>query len=439
MVNFANFTDSIAYFGILGLLTLFLQQDLHFSEVSSGQTVGLLTGGVGLCMLFGGSICDFLGVRRAIIVSVAVLTAGRGLLAFSPNVPGEAAQFTAIAAIILMALGTGVNQPALYAGMKRYSTGDQSAAAFSLLYSISNLGILFESFLAPYLRTTEPFIGGIRGLGLGLQGVFTVLAFTTALSLLALLALYRDVHDEVPTVQPNHPPTALPSESLEKPLGGVTLPAAAKTSWKDFPLFNPSFGFFIFCLLPVRTLFAHQWLTLPTYVFRSFPVEVHSKFEWFNGINPLVVTVCVPLFAITLKRMKVVDAMLIGTSLSAGCTLLLVLPPNVNLLIAYLIIFSLGESVWSSRFYEYVGQIAPEGKVGVYMGMAGLPWFMAKLGTSFVSGPMLKIYVPENGAKQPEQMWLIYALFALSTPVMLLLARGWLLRGEERISADANT
>ena len=72
MVNFANFTDSIAYFGILGLLTLFLQQDLHFSEVASGQTVGLLTGGVGLCMLFGGSICDFLGVRRAIITSVAV-------------------------------------------------------------------------------------------------------------------------------------------------------------------------------------------------------------------------------------------------------------------------------------------------------------------------------------------------------------------------------
>ncbi len=101
--------------------------------------------------------------------------------------------------------------------------------------------------------------------------------------------------------------------------------------------------------------------------------------------------------------------------------------------------FSLGESVWSSRFYEYVGQIAPEGKVGVYMGLAGLPWFIAKTGTSFVSGPMLKTYVPEDGVKHPEQMWLIYALFALSTPVMLLVARNWLLRGEARISADANT
>jgi POT family proton-dependent oligopeptide transporter len=445
MVNFANFTDSIAYFGILGLLTLFLQQDLHFSEVASGQTVGLLTGGVGLCMLFGGSICDFLGVRRAIITSVAVLTVGRGLLAFAPNVPGEAAQFTAIAAIILMALGTGVNQPALYAGMKRYSSGDQSAAAFSLLYSISNLGILLESFMAPYLRTTEPFIGGVTGLGLGLQGVFTVLACTTALSLFALIGLYRESSDVAATPQPETAKEVAlgfsPAENSENPDSKVE-PAKSeqgKTSWKDFPLFNPSFAFFIFCLLPVRTLFAHQWLTLPTYVFRSFPIEVHSKFEWFNGINPLVVTVCVPLFAITLKRLKVVDAMLIGTALSAGCTMLLVLPPNVNLLVAYLLIFSLGESVWSSRFYEYVGQIAPEGKVGVYMGLAGLPWFIAKTGTSFVSGPMLKTYVPEDGVKHPEQMWLIYALFALSTPVMLLVARNWLLRGEARISADANT
>ena len=40
---------------------------------------------------------------------------------------------------------------------------------------------------------------------------------------------------------------------------------------------NPRFLFFIFALLPVRTLFAHQWLTMPEYVLRSYPQDVADK------------------------------------------------------------------------------------------------------------------------------------------------------------------
>ena len=35
------------------------------------------------------------------------------------------------------------------------------------------------------------------------------------------------------------------------------------------PLANGKFFFFIFCLMPVQTLFAHNWLTLPMYIERA--------------------------------------------------------------------------------------------------------------------------------------------------------------------------
>ena len=64
------------------------------------------------------------------------------------------------------------------------------------------------------------------------------------------------------------------------------------------------------------------------------------------------------------------------------------------------------------------------------MGLAGLPWFLAKFTTGLYSGFMLETFIPANGVANSEQMWLIYACIAMVTPISLLLARGWLLRGE---------
>ena len=43
---------------------------------------------------------------------------------------------------------------------------------------------------------------------------------------------------------------------------------------------NTRFIFFIFMLLPVRTLFAHQWLTMPQYIMRAYNKDVADHMEW---------------------------------------------------------------------------------------------------------------------------------------------------------------
>ncbi|MCR5661793.1 MAG: MFS transporter, partial [bacterium] len=196
---------------------------------------------------------------------------------------------------------------------------------------------------------------------------------------------------------------------------------------KRHPFANFKFLFFIFILLPVRTLFAHQWLTLPDYVFRCYPESVAAKFEWITGLNPLIIVIFVPLFAALTRKVKVIDMMLIGTSVSALTTFILVPGPDLNRLIVYVTLFSLGEALWSSRFLEYVADLAPAGQVGAYMGLANLPWFLAKFTTGLYSGFMLEKFIPKNGPADSETLWLIYALIAMITPIGLLIARKWLM------------
>jgi hypothetical protein len=42
---------------------------------------------------------------------------------------------------------------------------------------------------------------------------------------------------------------------------------------------------------------------------------------------------------------------------------------------------------------------------------------------------MLEIFIPTGGEQSPGTLWLIYAVFALISPVSLLLARRWLISG----------
>ena len=48
-------------------------------------------------------------------------------------------------------------------------------------------------------------------------------------------------------------------------------PGRLRSYFSDGPFSNVRFLFFIFMLLPVRTLFVHQWLTMPEYILRAYP------------------------------------------------------------------------------------------------------------------------------------------------------------------------
>lgn len=399
LVNLVNFGDGIAYFGILNLLTLFVHDQLGLTDQMTGVAVSIFTGAVTLFMFVGGFVSDRLGVRKALIASLAVLLAGRALLTTSPMF--DAVGIMMWSSLALMALGTGVLQPTLYAGAKEFSDPRTSAISYSLIYAVMNFGIVIESWMSPFIRE--------RG---GIEAVFWVMTAVNLAVIVSILVFFtKKVEDQDRVVH-------IEEEHHAKLSFGERL--------KTLPILDARFMGFIFILLPVRTMFAHQWLTMPHYIMRCFPESVGSRYEWFQGLNPLIITFAVPIAAAMTRKVNIVSMMIVGTVVSAASTFILSPSPSVTLLILYILVFSLGEAIWSSRFYEYVADLAPAGRVGAYMGLAGIPWFFAKFTTGFYSGSMLEAFIPEKGAQDPGTLWTIYGIIALISPLGLLLMKKWM-------------
>jgi MFS family permease len=210
---------------------------------------------------------------------------------------------------------------------------------------------------------------------------------------------------------------------------GTTAPAVPfeLRRWlREHPLRDSRFSFFIFILIPVQTLFAHQWLTLPQYVQRAFEPWVSRNMEFFVNLNPLLIFVLTPILAALTIKQDVYRIMIIGTLIMAVPTFLLAFGPYVGPLLTYIVLMSVGEALWQPRFLQLAAEIAPEGKTGQYMGIAQFPWFLTKLLTSLYSGTLLARHVPETGPQSSESLWLLYGAIAMITPISLFLARKWM-------------
>jgi len=195
------------------------------------------------------------------------------------------------------------------------------------------------------------------------------------------------------------------------------------------PLADRKFFFFIFALIPVQTLFAHNWLTIPMYVNRAYRETwpwISTNFEKATNLNPLLIFILVPIVTALTRKRNVYSLMIVGSLIMALPAFLLALGPYQWTLVSYLVLMTVGEALWQPRFLQYAAEIAPEGRTGAYMGVAQFPWFLTKVIVPLYSGWFLQNYCPQEGAMHSQQMWLIYACIATSSAFMLVLARGWL-------------
>ncbi len=124
--------------------------------------------------------------------------------------------------------------------------------------------------------------------------------------------------------------------------------------------------------------------------------------------------------------------MIYGTFVMALPTFLLASGPNTWLFLLYILLMTIGEAMWQPRFLQWVAEIAPEGKTGAYMGIGQFPWFLTKMITASYSGYFIANYVPQPESGLPMrtgEMWLLYGVIAMASPIALLLARNWMLKG----------
>jgi MFS family permease len=440
-VNLGYVLEGTAYFGVLSYLALYFS-DFVFTgvenpDVPAGLMVGVLTAGITLSMFVLGFVADKFGVRKALIWAFLLLLGGRVLIAgagyvFEPAGLGSALHLVTMAGILLIVIGYGMYQPAAYTAVRQFTNPKTAGMAFAMLYALMNLGGWLPSF-AFLLRDDD-------WLGLGIVGVFWVYAAMTVVALFVTVTLLnrQTVASAIATAKAQ---TAA-MKALEKGESGLEAateaavaeaapgPVGFRASFKDWVVNHPftdlKFTFFIFALIPVQTLFAYNWLVLPVYINRSYSGWIGEYFEIAANFNPILIFIFAPIVAALTQKKKVYNMMIIGTFIMAAPAFLLAIGTTGYLLFAYLFIMTIGEAMWQPRFLQYAAEIAPEGRTGVYMGVAQFPWFLTKLIVPLYSGTLIARFVPADGPKNPETLWLLSACIAMLSSFILFSAKGWI-------------
>ncbi len=416
-VNLSYLLEGLTYFGVLAYLAIYFNTYVGLNDIQAGQMVGILTAGITLSMLFLGATVDLIGARKALLLALGLMLVGRVLLSASPILGGglgiwSTTHLVAMFGILWIVLGYGIYQPACYAAVKFFTTEKNATMGYAMLYGIMNLGAFLAGIIAPPIRHATSMIG-----------VFWVYSGFTVLGIVVVaVILTRRAMDSA--IAEGGTKTTIEER---KPLREQVLFYV-----RNFPIRDYRFMFFIFILIPVQTLFAHNWLTLPQYCSRAFQGTVSDNFEFFSQVQSLLIFILTPIVAAFSGRMNTYTMMIVGTFVMASPAFILALGPSIYTLSSYLIIMTVGEAIWSPRFLQWVAEIAPKNMTGIYMGIGQFPWFLTKVITSMYSGWFLMHYCPEGVAPSQmhtQTMWFIYGIIAVSTPIGLLLARKWMMKG----------
>lgn len=488
-INIPYVIEGLVYFGILTILGKYCSENVGLSDLHAGWVYSVVTAGITFAMLFLGGVCDKIGVPRTLTIAFAMFVIGRALIALSGTI--DLGQGLGSPMFLVMALGLltyvvayGLYQPAAYAGVKRYTNPKTAAMGYAVVYGLMNLGAFFSGFVSPVVRHRFVDIFPPNGLaavfwaytGLCVIAlVITLVVLTRKTDAEAVERVARETAEfDAAEKTAEEEEEAKPEEAVgvAKPDNllfiafvsaaaiSVAAAAAAATgrlaipSWityvaaavlvtlavfeflrvrPDHPFRDGRFTFFIFILIPVQTLFAHVWLTIPYYLDRAFRGSVVSDyFEFFSNINPILIFILAPIVAGLTARANVYTMMIIGTLVMALPTFLLVIGPHLVPFLAYILLMSIGEAMWQPRFLQWIAEVAPPGKTGLYMGIGQFPWFLTKFVTGLYSGYFVATYIPKPETGLPtntEVMWLIYGVIAMISPVALILARKWMVAG----------
>jgi proton-dependent oligopeptide transporter, POT family len=424
-VNLSYVLEGLTYFGVVGLLAIFFNNFIGLDDIDAGRMVGIQTAGITIAMLFLGATVDWIGLRKSLLIALSLMLLGRVLLTISPDIgiPGlwNSAHIIAMLGILGIILGYGIYQPACYAGVKQLTNEKTAAMGYAMLYALMNLGGFLPGIISPPVRRA-----------FGITGVFWVYAAltVTGIAIVYFIITKKAMKEAVYEANKDADGKQKPEEIDE--MAGMSKKEKLMYYLKNFPLKDLRFLYFIFILIFVQTLFAHNWLTLPLYTSRAFEGFVSENFEFFVNLNPILIFILAPMVTALTSKKDTYNMMIIGTFVMAAPTFILALGPNINTLMAYLIIMTLGEAMWQPRFLQWVAEIAPKNMTGIYMGIGQFPWFLTKVITSLYSGWFLMNYCPADtppSEMSTETMWLIYGFIAIISPVGLFLAKGWMKKG----------
>jgi len=445
-VQLVNLLDNTFYFAMLTIGALFLSHDLGMSDQAAGRVIASYTSAAVISLTFSGAVCDWLGIRRALRLSVGAMlvlrlaVVGVGLI---PTLPHRGALVAVL--LFLMAPFMASMNTIYQSATKRFTTQRSRSAGFNVWYLVMNLGSAAGEYSIDFVRLH---------LRVANVHIFTM-GVVTAILCLVCIQLLMSNDAQLGGVEESEPGGE--KSSARSPLAILRGVAHEPALLRLLVLMALIVG--------VRAVYTYQYLMMPKYWERTIGPD--AAIGALSMIGPVGIVVGLIFFIPLANRFKVLNMLVFGAMVSASSLFCMALPWQIfgvgiaqaHYIMATLcmILLTVGEVIWGPKIYEFTAAIAPKGQEGTYLGLSLLPWFVAKTLVSWFSGDLLQRWSPEkvdlNGVQIPLQqamihnqidywhtpaaMWLLLGGYAMVSCLIAACIRGWLEEGAHFKNASA--
>lgn len=406
LVYVLKFLESYGYFSISMLLVLYLSDEFGLSDVEAGTMYGLFGAFTGLASFFMGFVVDSLGVRVSLITGFSILTTARFLLATTTSLA-----VVKLVLFVLMPIGGSLGIPVLSMGIKRYTTSRNRGFAFGVFYAVMNVAALLSGLIIDLMEIK-------LNSGVTIDGTYysprrMILFSGMVLSFLGVLTalLFREIK------------VGEDDEEVQAMIVNPVTPWQIAAELSQMPQFWRFLGITVICI-NLKMIFRYMDAVLPTYLVREFGPYVPKG--TINSINPAMIIFLVPLVSALTAEYLHFDMIHLGSYISGMSALPLALDTSIPAAITFVVILSLGEAIWSPRFYDLTVSMAPEGREGTFVAMGAAPLFFAKFPVGLISGYLLDAYCPKEGERESYKMWLIIWGMTMMSPIFLTVCQRWL-------------
>jgi len=409
VANISELFERLSYYAAFASLARYLHEVLHFPTEQASTLTGFFGGLVWFLAVFGGTVADRMGFRRALSLAYLILSCSYFLLGslgapwlapIRDNVP-----LLALATFVLAlpALGIALVKPSVVGTTARASKENVRSIGYSIYYTLVNVGGAAGPLVASYVHQH-----------LRVESVFRVAALSVFLMFIAVLLFFREPsrHDEVET---------------------TSLSQAGRNFWTVIT--NARFMLFLVIFTGYWIVYWQEFITLPLYVHDY--INPHTDTERLLVTGPLIVIALTVAVNLLTQKIPAFSAVILGTLMTALAWIILILQPTVLGVILTLVAVALGEITLSPRYYEYISRLAPSGQQGTYMGFAFLPLGIGSLiGGKF--GGFLIHYFGEV-KHQPGMMWWVITGVGVLTAVLLWIYDKFLLPKEPGLTAPVTS
>lgn len=406
LVYLLKFLESYGYFSISMLLVLYLSDEFGLSDMQAGTIYGLFGAFTGLASFLMGFVIDSLGVRASLIAGFTIMTAARFLLATTTSLV-----VVKLVLFVMMPIGGSLGIPVLSMGIKRYTTSRNRGFAFGVFYAVMNVAALLSGLMIDLMEIK--FSSGLTIDGMYYSPRRLIILSGMVLSFIGgLTALF---FREIKVGEGSGEVQAM----VVKPV----TPWQIASEVTQMPHFWRFLGITVICI-NLKMIFRYMDAVLPSYLVREFGSYVPKGSIY--SINPAMIIVLVPLISALTTEYLHFDMIHFGSYISGMSALPLALSTSIPAAITFVVILSLGEAIWSPRFYDLTVSMAPEGREGTFVAMGAAPLFFAKFPVGLMSGYLLETYCPKEGERSSHTMWLIIWGTTMCSPIFLSVCQRWL-------------